>query len=183
MDEGDDKKLASCFVENGIMEIVKVRALRTILIRQSASHWTSPRRTKFDEGEWSSMEPWWKPKRNIQAVKKSELLHRLSKKNFHAHNTGREMFASNSQMSKFQDRSCSHDPFNDRFISIETLYRAPIFHLQASLDRRIPMITCSYRLYDIAVGTLQTWIPKIEGHSMITGSHDLAQRVTYDSIS
>ena len=29
MDEGDDKKLASCFVENGIMEIVKVRALRT----------------------------------------------------------------------------------------------------------------------------------------------------------
>ena len=32
MDEGDDKKLASCFVENGIMEIVKVRALRTTLI-------------------------------------------------------------------------------------------------------------------------------------------------------
>ena len=31
MDEGDDKKLASCFVENGIMEIVKVRALRTTL--------------------------------------------------------------------------------------------------------------------------------------------------------
>ena len=29
MDEGDDKKLASCFVENGLMEIVKVRALRT----------------------------------------------------------------------------------------------------------------------------------------------------------
>ena len=34
MDEGDDKKLASCFVENGIMEIVKVRALRTTLLGQ-----------------------------------------------------------------------------------------------------------------------------------------------------
>ena len=32
MDEGDDKKLASCFVENGIMEIVKVRAQRTTWI-------------------------------------------------------------------------------------------------------------------------------------------------------
>ena len=32
MDEGDDKKLASCFVENGIMEIVKVRVLRSSLI-------------------------------------------------------------------------------------------------------------------------------------------------------
>ena len=32
MDEGDDKKLASCFVENGIMEIVKVRALRITVI-------------------------------------------------------------------------------------------------------------------------------------------------------
>ena len=29
MDEGDDKKLASCFVENGIMEVVKVWAQRT----------------------------------------------------------------------------------------------------------------------------------------------------------
>ena len=35
MDEGDDKKLASCFVENGIMEIVKVRALRTSHYRRS----------------------------------------------------------------------------------------------------------------------------------------------------
>ena len=51
MDEGDDKKLASCFVENGIMEIVKVRALRTTLIGQFAPHWTSPCRTKFDEGD------------------------------------------------------------------------------------------------------------------------------------
>ena len=33
MDEGDDKKLASCFVENGIMEIVKVRAQRSAWTR------------------------------------------------------------------------------------------------------------------------------------------------------
>ena len=44
MDEGDDKKLASCFVEDGIMEIVKVRALRTTLIHLDglkSKIWTS----------------------------------------------------------------------------------------------------------------------------------------------
>ena len=93
MDEGDDKKLASCFVENGIMEIVKVRALRHL--EDTWTVWSN--HLKFPA------EPWWKLKRNIQVAKKSELLPHLSKKNFHAHNTGKEMFASNSQMSKFHD--------------------------------------------------------------------------------
>ena len=53
MDEGDDKKLASCFVENGIMEIVKVRALRTTLLGQLGP--PRSRRDKMKVGK--SIEP------------------------------------------------------------------------------------------------------------------------------
>ena len=66
--------------------------------------------TDIMEMRWF-VEPWLKLKRNIQVAKKSELLPHLSKKNFHAHNTGKEMFASNSQMSKFHDLHKYYDHY------------------------------------------------------------------------